>query len=1583
MEGLFSYDLGLSHRDQGVSPFSVPGQLHPWSWDRLHDPLVPLGSLPDPGALLGTVFDRASPLRLSVVSLEDDQLRALADELRRQGETVLVLNPSREGLNDLARTLQQQGRRYDEIQIFSHGADDSFRVGRNNVSNRTLWRHRGAFEAIGDALSPGGDLLLYGCNLAEGAKGKQLIERLASITGADVAASTDLTYANGQSSDWDLEWSAGSIDDRAFQDVLTGLNWQGQLGGTASLTGSELKIIDASGAIGISRNAAGNIVLTGTTPTTLGTSSTVINKVTVSGKSFEISGINLDSNSTDTTYPAAYEVVLSATGSYDAGSTSNSGDLKVSGPLRSFGGNVSLSSPGKITIRPTDSSTTSALIDARTWSGGTATTTAGNLSINFKSEGRDLPLLLWMPQVDVNLEIGNTAGTGKTRLFAKDVTISGSASIASDLISNSSSNQGLTVLNELLDTAIYGITTALSPLPTTIKTGNTSAKVAFSNAELQSSGSINLDLSSSLALKAPAYGSAWWQNRELLWSAGVAVGSTTTDLSFKASSLTTAGGDITIKTASSNELSADSTLKVDLPKTKDPTGKEQDSKENNNKVVSSFGVTVGNTKSNILLDASSQIKASGSISIENTADPTAETASAAVLFYGGRGAASASIGYDKTNATVQIDGLIQSEGQSYADPQAASSLFSSFWNYIQTGSLPKYTVTTPANASITAAVSINPGQIVRAPNGNLYKFTSSNASSIDLQTLNITTDTRFTAIGSSTFAVNAGLVVGDEVKVENATTGYAFKVRALADGSKALDGRDGLELTRTGSTKTFTINPGDRILGDDGRHYLYRGSTELSTTLDNLDPSGTNWAIAPLLESGDVMQITAILDNAVAGSKDYILATDQPLDLIKEEATGTSHGIYRVKDTFFDASKATSVDVTNNELILTPATGSRDAYGPGQPVRYYVMKDEASGQDSYPIGGLSGDTSYYLIPRGGDRFALALTPDDALANLAIDFIQLGTGSQHILHYDLGANTTVKATLGTISANDYAPPSVPVAQVTSLVLSGSYEVNDVITITVQNQGVASTTLLDLTFTVTSTNLADIRTAIINLINTKSGVGAGTGAYLQAAAGTTTGVFSINLTAKTAGSPFLLIAAATNGSGATNVDLTQAISVESVTLNVTPPNQLNKKLSLTGAPAGLADLSTIQLSSGLLQTSTSALIGAQAFLTATDGLVSSAGRSLTSTTSLTLKPGDVLYVETTTSGTTTGAYRRYTGSSDWSGTASVLRTALTNQSTNWLANGGPLLQLIRPGTSSTDYRLQSTTLGGPILKNSVLSTQSIAGLAFTVQTAAVVFNPSTSVDSVNNTLTLTGLGASTGELINYSADPTYTSTVVQSTFLPVTSNGMTNGTNTWSGITLPSTAVPTSANSGIYKLSYYSSNLLFAATGRTPATDPFGGLLEGQVLYAKAGTTTDTIKLFRNATATEVLNLNTNDTSANATHYFKLEVNVLQPSQAVGGISPGQELLLIALGGDRYQLVEDSASLESALPRNLLGSQISTTTRLSKVVDDEVAGIEIISAIVAENTVEAETGLGGAPGLSDKFSNAGVSNLMAKGLKGVMN
>ena len=55
-------------------------------------------------------------------------------------------------------------------------------------------------------LAAGADLLLYGCDVAADALGQQMTGTLAALTGADVAASTDLTGAASRGGNWVLEY---------------------------------------------------------------------------------------------------------------------------------------------------------------------------------------------------------------------------------------------------------------------------------------------------------------------------------------------------------------------------------------------------------------------------------------------------------------------------------------------------------------------------------------------------------------------------------------------------------------------------------------------------------------------------------------------------------------------------------------------------------------------------------------------------------------------------------------------------------------------------------------------------------------------------------------------------------------------------------------------------------------------------------------------------------------------------------------------------------------------------------------------------------------------------------------------------------------------------------------------------------------------------------------------------------------------------------------------------------------------------------------------------------------------------------
>ncbi len=102
---------------------------------------------------------------------------------------------------------------YAAIHVLSHGAPGEIFLGTSVLDAAGLASQAETLAAIGKALTSDGDLLLYGCEVAAGEKGQDFIEQLAQRTGADMAASDDLT---GQGGDWRLEHHVGPVGTEAL-----------------------------------------------------------------------------------------------------------------------------------------------------------------------------------------------------------------------------------------------------------------------------------------------------------------------------------------------------------------------------------------------------------------------------------------------------------------------------------------------------------------------------------------------------------------------------------------------------------------------------------------------------------------------------------------------------------------------------------------------------------------------------------------------------------------------------------------------------------------------------------------------------------------------------------------------------------------------------------------------------------------------------------------------------------------------------------------------------------------------------------------------------------------------------------------------------------------------------------------------------------------------------------------------------------------------------------------------------------------------------------------------------------------------
>ncbi|MEM7578444.1 MAG: DUF4347 domain-containing protein, partial [Cyanobacteria bacterium P01_A01_bin.80] len=139
---------------------------------------------------------------------------------------VFLLNGNDNGLNQITQTLENY-QNLDAIHLFSHGSAGGVELGNVLLTQDNLTNYQNQLQAWGNSLTVDGDLLFYGCNVAEGTTGQTFLQDVSNLTGADVAGSDDLTgnVAYG-GDDWKLEYSTGDIEaetlrgNSSFSEVL-------------------------------------------------------------------------------------------------------------------------------------------------------------------------------------------------------------------------------------------------------------------------------------------------------------------------------------------------------------------------------------------------------------------------------------------------------------------------------------------------------------------------------------------------------------------------------------------------------------------------------------------------------------------------------------------------------------------------------------------------------------------------------------------------------------------------------------------------------------------------------------------------------------------------------------------------------------------------------------------------------------------------------------------------------------------------------------------------------------------------------------------------------------------------------------------------------------------------------------------------------------------------------------------------------------------------------------------------------------------------------------------------------------------
>jgi hypothetical protein len=136
------------------------------------------------------------------------------------GTSVYLLDAGQDAIAQMTQVLSGLSG-VDSVQIVSHGRSGGLQLGQSWLDVQSLPSQVAQLKSWGAALSADADILLYGCNVGADAAGKAFVNLLAQATGADVAASDDLTGNAALGGDWDLEVKTGAIESLG----LSGLNY--------------------------------------------------------------------------------------------------------------------------------------------------------------------------------------------------------------------------------------------------------------------------------------------------------------------------------------------------------------------------------------------------------------------------------------------------------------------------------------------------------------------------------------------------------------------------------------------------------------------------------------------------------------------------------------------------------------------------------------------------------------------------------------------------------------------------------------------------------------------------------------------------------------------------------------------------------------------------------------------------------------------------------------------------------------------------------------------------------------------------------------------------------------------------------------------------------------------------------------------------------------------------------------------------------------------------------------------------------------------------------------------------------------
>ena len=211
------------------------------------DPIAPLGP-----AVAAAPVSIAQPPTQAVVAVQaqaqhgqrelvvvdarvPDSERLLADLHAQQAQgralTILTVLPGEDALVRIDAALSQAPGQWSAIHLIGHGQAGEMNLGDTRIDIDLIRARAEDFAGWAQHLAEGADLMLYGCDLAANEAGQAVVEALAGLTGADVAASVDATGSALLGGNWTLEYQRGLIGAQTAFSTAIEAGWNHLLAG--------------------------------------------------------------------------------------------------------------------------------------------------------------------------------------------------------------------------------------------------------------------------------------------------------------------------------------------------------------------------------------------------------------------------------------------------------------------------------------------------------------------------------------------------------------------------------------------------------------------------------------------------------------------------------------------------------------------------------------------------------------------------------------------------------------------------------------------------------------------------------------------------------------------------------------------------------------------------------------------------------------------------------------------------------------------------------------------------------------------------------------------------------------------------------------------------------------------------------------------------------------------------------------------------------------------------------------------------------------------------------------------------------